>query len=133
MKCQWKSAVAVKSAAGAATNRLAAVLHLFYRAGRFCNNRPVLFFFIALVSLSLLDPVQAQTSNPYYEDGVRCYQQKEYKKASELFTQSLRQDSSLGEALYYLGLSYYQMGREDKAREVYQMVLKNYPDRKSVV
>jgi clan AA aspartic protease (TIGR02281 family) len=83
--------------------------------------------FIVLVALSLFEPVQGQTSNRYYEAGVRCYQQKEYKKASECFTQSLRQDSSLGEALYYLGLSYYQMGREDKAREVYQMVLKNYP------
>lgn len=127
MKCQWKSAVAVKSVAVAATNRLAAVPRMFYRAGRFCKSLPALFLFALIVVLSLFAPAQSQTSNPYYEEGVRSYQQKEYKKACDCFSQSLRQDPSLGEALYYLGLSYYQMGREDKAREVYQMVLKNYP------
>lgn len=73
-----------------------------------------------------MHPAWAQSGRSNYEAGVRYYQQREYRRAADSFASAVRLDPSLGEALYYLGLSYYQLGHEEKAREVYRMVIKAY-------
>lgn len=106
-------------------------IRLLYEAGRFMRIAPALCFFCiaSIAAQAQQGPDSRAVARRLYQDGVTLYQRKEYKGAADLFGASYNQDHTLGESLYYLGLTYYELGHEEKAREVYQSIVKNYRGR----
>lgn len=70
----------------------------------------------------------------YFQLGILKYSDKEkdYKGAAEAFEKALTLDSSYSNARYFLGLSYYNLGKTGDAIKQFEMVQTLNPDNKEV-
>ncbi|MBM2818037.1 MAG: General transcriptional co-repressor, acts together with Tup1p, glucose repression mediator protein [Parcubacteria group bacterium] len=70
----------------------------------------------------------------FFQLGILKYSDKEkdYKGAAEAFEKALALNSSYSNARYFLGLSYYNLGRQNDAIKQFEMVQSLNPDNKEV-
>lgn len=82
---------------------------------------------------SLSGAVQSSLYNQYYEAGATAYMAEDYATAAEQFQKAVdadshRNQSTHGEALLYLGMSWYYLGNTANADEVFNTIIENYPN-----
>ena len=68
-----------------------------------------------IVAVSVFIYTPAFTQNPSFQNGLKAYQQGEYKSALPAFQKAARTDPSHAEAFYYLGLTEIQIGQYENA------------------
>ncbi|MFA9464260.1 MAG: tetratricopeptide repeat protein [Velocimicrobium sp.] len=62
------------------------------------------------------------------EEGRVTYNSGKYEKAIETLQKAIVMQPENVKAMYFLGRSYHRLGKYDKAREYYEMIINNYPD-----
>ena len=83
--------------------------------------------FNSLYSL-LMSKVGTQLATTYYETGYDAYKNEEYDTAITNLSKAYQYDSSNVNTLFYLGNSYLGKGDRDKAKEVFDAVITNFPE-----
>lgn len=78
----------------------------------------------------LLELIGPTASISYYETGFQAYKQGDYPTAIKDLEKAVQFDENYGDALYNLGNAYNQNGDADKAREIYEKVIDQYPNTK---
>lgn len=110
------------------------------------NNYTEAVFFLAQIEIAegnikdaikIVEAGSALTfDNPvvYFQLGILKYSDKEkdYKGAAEAFEKALAINSSYSNARYFLGLSYYNLGKTDEAIKQFEAVQSLNPDNKEV-
>ena len=76
---------------------------------------------------TLLALVGPDIATAYYNDGYEAYRQENYEDAIPNLEKAFKYDPTNGEALYDLANSYYRLGNEEKAREIYSQVIELFP------
>ncbi|MCR5249331.1 MAG: tetratricopeptide repeat protein [Lachnospiraceae bacterium] len=82
--------------------------------------------------LELFDFLQGaiggSVAGSYYESGKEAYRQKDFAVAIADFEKAYHYDQTNDDALYYLGLSYYESGDSDHAAERFRELLNVFPE-----
>ncbi len=86
--------------------------------------------FTSLYSL-LMSRVGPQLAEPYYNNGYDAYKSEDYENAITNLSKAYQYDNTNVNTLYYLGESYYISGDTDKAKEIFDAVITNFPDTQS--
>lgn len=89
-------------------------------------NMPKRRLALALALGTLVSLTPAMASDPYFNAGVRCYQNKEFKKALGYFGQAFRNNPYDSDCIYYQALTYQQMGDSKAATKLYATLVANY-------
>ena len=79
----------------------------------------------------LMTKVGPQLANSYYNTGYDAYKAEDYELAITNLSKAYQYDNTNVNTLYYLGNAYYSNGDTDKAKEVYDAVITNFPDTQS--
>ena len=79
----------------------------------------------------LMTKVGPQLANSYYTTGYDAYKSEDYELAITNLSKAYQYDNTNVNTLYYLGNAYYNSGDTDKAKEVYDAVITNFPDTQS--
>lgn len=74
--------------------------------------------------LALAGPAAAEA---YYDTGYQAYTQSDFQAAIPDLEKAYQYDATNGDALYYLGNSYRNVGRTEDAIEVYKQVIELFP------
>lgn len=82
--------------------------------------------FMALYD-KLIEAVGADLASYYYNAGYSSYRAEDYEAAIPNLQRAYEYDETNGDALFNLGNSYRRSGDEDSAKEVYAMVMDNFP------
>ena len=82
--------------------------------------------YVALYS-ELMNHAAPQLASYYYNLGNTSYKEEDYEAAIPNLERAWKYDSTNGEALFYLGNSYRRAGYDDKAKEIYALVLDYFP------
>ena len=82
---------------------------------------------------SLNGAVQASLYNQYYDAGATAYVNGNYTLAAEQFQKAVdcdphRNQGTHGDALLYLGMSWFYLGNSANADEVFNTIIQNYPN-----
>ena len=77
---------------------------------------------------TLLALVGPQLAESYDEDGHAAFWAGNYEEAIPNLTMAYKYDATNGQALFDLANSYFRMGDEAKARELYQEVVELFPN-----
>ena len=80
---------------------------------------------------TLMSHVGTQLAVNYYNTGYEAYKTKDYETAITNLSKAYQYDNTNVNTLYYLGNSYYENGDFDKAKEVYDSVITNFPGTQS--
>ncbi len=64
----------------------------------------------------------------YYEEGIQAYRDMDYDKAIENLEKAYKYDDSNDNAMYYLGVAYYESGDTMKAAEIFTDFLSVFPE-----
>ncbi len=67
-------------------------------------------------------------SETYYESGLEAYNQMDYETAIEHLQKAYQYDPTNDEALYYLGVSYYDSGDINNAKEAFNELINVFPE-----
>ena len=76
----------------------------------------------------LIETVGADLAAFYYNSGYSSYRAEDYEAAIPDLQRAYEYDETNGDALFNLGNSYRRSGDDDKAKEVYAMVIDNFPE-----
>ena len=79
----------------------------------------------------LMTKVGPQLANSYYDDGYEAYKAENYDEAIAFLSKAYQYDNTNVNTLYYLGNAYYASEDYDKAKEIYDAVITNFPDTQS--
>ncbi len=79
----------------------------------------------------LMTKVGKQLAGSYYDTGYSAYKSDDYETAIKNLSKAYQYDNTNVNTLYYLGNAYYASGDTDKAKEVYDSVITNFPDTQS--
>ncbi len=79
----------------------------------------------------LMTKVGVQLAGSYYETGYDAYKSEDYETAIKNLSKAYQYNNTDVNTLYYLGNAYYASGDTVKAKEVYDAVIKDFPDTKS--
>ncbi len=79
----------------------------------------------------LMSKVGPQLANSYYETGYAAYKSEEYEEAIASLSKAYQYDNTNVNTLFYLGNAYYASGDTDKAKEIFDAVVTNFPDTQS--
>jgi TolA-binding protein len=79
----------------------------------------------------LMTKVGVQLAGSYYETGYEAYKSEDYETAIKNLSKAYQYNNTDVNTLYYLGNAYYASGDTVKAKEVYDAVIKDFPDTKS--
>lgn len=83
------------------------------------------------IILNLYSSIKATTSNGlaqyHYDLGYSAYEAKDYETAAVEFELAVQYYSENADSLYYLGSSYQALENYDKAKEVYNRVIEQFP------
>ncbi len=80
---------------------------------------------------SLMVLVGPQLATSYYEAGYDAYKQEDYETAIANLSKAYQYDNTNVNTLYYLGNAYNAHGDLDKAKEVYDAVITDFPNTQS--
>lgn len=72
--------------------------------------------------------IGVDVSDAYYTSGITYYNQKDYALAIDDLTKAYQYDSTDDDALYYLGLAYYETGDSGNARTCFEELVTKFPD-----
>ncbi len=86
--------------------------------------------FTSLYSL-LMTKVGPQLAVSYYNTGYDAYKSDDFETAITNLSKAYQYDNTNVNTLYYLGNAYYGNGDVDKAKEIYDAVVTNFPDTQS--
>ena len=86
--------------------------------------------FIDLYNL-LMTKVGPKLADSYYNTGYDAYKAEDYELAIANLSKAYQYDNTNVNTLYYLGNAYYSSGDTDKAKEVFDAVITNFPDTQS--
>ena len=86
--------------------------------------------FTALYDL-LMSKVGPKLADSYYNTGYDAYKAEDYELAITNLSKAFQYDNTNVNTLYYLGNAYYSSGDTDKAKEIYDAVITNFPDTQS--
>ena len=87
-----------------------------------------------IVSRFLVSVVLTLFSSAYvlaesqYEAGVRLFKAQKFAQAKTAFENSINSEGSTATKYYYLGLSYYYKGQGSKTSEIFNKLIKEFPD-----
>ncbi|HEY9733559.1 MAG TPA: tetratricopeptide repeat protein [Drouetiella sp.] len=62
-----------------------------------------------------------------FEDGVKLYNQKQYKQALPVFLEFLKQNPRSPSAYLYIANSYYGLNQVSAAKQTYQILIRSFP------
>ena len=79
----------------------------------------------------LMSQVGPQLAKSYYNTGYEAYKSEDYETAIANLSKAYQYDNTNVNTLYYLGNAYNDSGDIDKAKEVFDAVVTNFPDTKS--
>ncbi len=79
----------------------------------------------------LMTKVGPDLADSYYKTGYDAYKSEDFETAIANLSKAYQYDNTNVNTLYYLGNAYYASGDTDKAKEVYDAVITNFPDTKS--
>ena len=82
-------------------------------------------YWLCLLLLSLC--VQGARADAYYDQGVRLFNQRNYKAAAPYFETALQNSPWDSNAYYYAALTYHYLGDWRRAKEAYRQVLGRFP------
>ncbi len=80
---------------------------------------------------SLMTLVGPQLATSYYNTGYDAYKAEDYETAIANLSKAYQYDNTNVNTLYYLGNSYYSSGDVDRAKEIYDEVITNFPNTQS--
>ena len=63
-----------------------------------------------------------------YEAGINAYNSQNYERAQVYLTRALALQADSVESMYYLGLSWQQLGDVNQANQYFSQIVQNYPD-----
>ena len=86
--------------------------------------------FTSLYSL-LMGQVGPSLASNYYSTGYDAYKAEDYETAIANLAKAYQYDNTNVNTLYYLGNAYYASGNTDKAKEIFDEVVTQFPDTKS--
>ena len=69
----------------------------------------------------------AVCADPYYDQGVRLYQQGNFRSAIQYFEQVVKDNPQNSAAQYYQGLAYQQLHDFERAKSFYRQVYQHFP------
>lgn len=76
----------------------------------------------------LMSKVGTDLAATYYDNGYEAYKNEDYENAIINLSKAYQFDSSNVNTLFYLGNAYYNSGDNDKAKEIFDAVITNFPD-----
>ncbi|MCR5403043.1 MAG: tetratricopeptide repeat protein [Butyrivibrio sp.] len=76
----------------------------------------------------LMSKVGTQLATTYYENGYEAYKNEDYENAITNLSKAYQYDNTNVNTLFYLGNAYYNSGDNDKAKEIFDAVITNFPD-----
>jgi tetratricopeptide (TPR) repeat protein len=79
----------------------------------------------------LMSSVGPQLAASYYNTGYEAYKAQDYDTAIANLSKACQYDNTNVNSLYNLGNAYYNSGNTDKAKEVYDAVITDFPDTQS--
>ena len=79
----------------------------------------------------LMSKVGPQLAVSYYNTGYDSYKSGDYPGAITNLAKAYQYDNTNVNTVYYLGNAYYENGDLDKAKEIYDIVITNFPDTQS--
>ncbi|MBQ7613746.1 MAG: tetratricopeptide repeat protein [Butyrivibrio sp.] len=79
----------------------------------------------------LMTKVGPQLAKSYYNTGYDAYKAEDYELAITNLAKAYQYDNTNVNTLYYLGNAYYSSGDTDKAKEIFDAVITNFPDTQS--
>ena len=79
----------------------------------------------------LMSKVGPQLANSYYLAGYDAYKSGDYATAVANLSKAYQYDNTSVNTAYYLGNAYYENGDLDKAKEIYDYVINNFPGTQS--
>ena len=79
----------------------------------------------------LMTKVGPKLADSYYNTGYDAYKDEDYELAIKNLSKAYQYDNTNVNTLYYLGNAYYSNGDTDKAKEIYDAVITNFPDTQS--
>ncbi len=71
--------------------------------------------------------IGVDVSDSYYASGMQYFNQKDYALAIADLTKAYQYDNTDEEALYYLGLAYFETGDTGNARSCFEQVIEKFP------
>ncbi|WP_026652939.1 tetratricopeptide repeat protein [Butyrivibrio proteoclasticus] len=80
---------------------------------------------------TLMSNVGPQLATSYYNTGYEAYKAENYEVAITNLNKAYQYDNNNVNTLYYLGNSYYSSGDLDKAKEIYDAVITDFPNTQS--
>ncbi|MFN8550376.1 MAG: retroviral-like aspartic protease family protein [Candidatus Obscuribacterales bacterium] len=89
------------------------------------NTRQILS---ATLLACLLGFAPAAHADAALNEGIACYNKHDYKKAIELLTRSANANPGLPTPLYYQALAYSQLGDAQKAKYLYSVIARKFPE-----
>ena len=79
----------------------------------------------------LMGKVGPSLAANYYSTGYDAYKAEDYETAIANLAKAYQYDNTNVNTLYYLGNAYYSSGNTDKAQEIFDEVVTQFPDTKS--
>ncbi|WP_034443639.1 tetratricopeptide repeat protein, partial [Butyrivibrio sp. AE2032] len=79
----------------------------------------------------LMTKVGPKLADSYYNTGYDAFKKEDYELAITNLSKAYQYDNTNVNTLYYLGNAYYSSGDIDKAKEIYDAVITNFPDTQS--
>ncbi len=79
----------------------------------------------------LMSKVGPQLANSYYEAGYDAFKKDNFEEAVSSLSKAYQYDNTNVNTLYILGNAYYSLGDTDKAKEIFDAVITNFPDTQS--
>ena len=79
----------------------------------------------------LMGKVGPSLAANYYSTGYDAYKAEDYETAIANLSKAYQYDNTNVNTLYYLGNAYYASGNTDKAKEIFDEVVTQFPDTKS--
>ncbi len=79
---------------------------------------------------SLVVAVGPKLEEYYYDLGYASYREEDYASAIPNLAKAYEYNNGNGDALYYLGESYYRTGDNDNAKKIYVKVIEDFPGTK---
>lgn len=79
----------------------------------------------------LMSKVGPSLATDYYNTGYEAYKSEDYESAITNLAKACQYDSTNVNSLYYLGNAYYAHGDMDKAKEIYDRVINEFPGTQS--
>ncbi len=80
---------------------------------------------------NLMSRVGPQLADSYYNNGYEAFKNEDYETAITNLSKAYQYDNTNVNTLYYLGNAYYSSGDTDKAKEIYDAVITNFPGTQS--